>query len=481
MSYLVIDTPSNGYTPRNRDLASCLLVSRTFHSATLSTLYSHVAFPHSTIFSKFLGHIVKYPWLGEMVRRLDFSYFTSVGLGRTQKMNNEIQKLTATTLKTCLQHTPRLMELLVSESLENDLDEGVLNMVFCELPMLKGVDFCGSSSPKFVEGVTAVLNPENSHLPSSIGLRRVGFHGCPTLPSYVFSTLLPRLSHVTHLDLSHTQITDDTLWLIPKTARITHLALSRCNRLKGQNVVNFLIDHPAVKNLIVLHLLFEPLKYRLLSEDDVEDLLAAIPKSLRSLNLSGARTDSRHVPLLRRVAKQLEELSLGHADISIDDINNIIAPGYGNESWARDGITRDAPATHDEPPVRHNLRYLDLTGVSSVSPGSIFYTRNCSLLTPASYPLQVLEFGEKVLEGLSERKAAGIKLGWVVRGTHARRGWYVRAEPGTLAGGKEVADLCRADDGARSWKMGGKWWGSRKIGAAAGEIVGVYGYYAFAK
>jgi hypothetical protein len=29
--------------------------------------------------------------------------------------------------------------------------------------------------------------------------------------------------------------------------------------------------------------------------------------------------------------------------------------------------------------------------------------------------------------------------------------------------------------------MGGKWWGSRKIGMAESELAGIYGYYAFGK
>jgi len=211
MSYLVVDEPTNGYTPRNKDLASCLLVSRTFHCATLSTLYAHVTFPHSYIFSKFLNHILAYPELGELVRKLDFSTFTSVGLGRTKKMNAEIDNLTDKKLAKCLKLTPRLQEFLASEAIEQDMNAEVLDMLFCQLSMLKSVDFCGASDSSFVRAVTAVLDPANPNLPSEIQIRRVGFHGCPTLPQSVFSTLLPRLNRLTHLDLSHTQINDNAL------------------------------------------------------------------------------------------------------------------------------------------------------------------------------------------------------------------------------------------------------------------------------
>jgi len=485
MSYLVVDEPTNGYTPRNRDLAACLQVSRTFHCATLSTLYAHVTFPHSYIFSKFLNHMSTYPELGELVRKLDFSTFTSVGLGRTKKMNAEIDNLTDKKLVKCLKLTPRLQEFLASEAIEQDISAEVLDMLFCQLPMLKSVDFCGSADKQFVTAVGAVLNEQNPNLPADIQIRRVGFHGCPTLPPPIFMTLLPRLSRLTHLDLSHTQITDPGLWLIPETARLTHLSLSRCNRLKGHNVVKFLTEHPAARNLIVLHLLYETSKYRLINDEDVDDLLPRLPKTLRVLNISGAKIQSCHVPLLRRLAKQLEELSIGFADLSIDDVNTIITPGYGTESWNREGkaFTERLMSSFsaEEAPQLHNLKYLDLTGVACMTPANILYLRSCALLSPASYPLRVIEFSERTLQGLSTSKATEENTGWVVHGLHKRRGWFVRKSAGKERGGKEVARLIQQDDGWRSWKMGGHRWGNRKIGPVAGELQGIYAYYSFGK
>ncbi|KAL7276804.1 hypothetical protein RUND412_000190 [Rhizina undulata] len=463
---LAIDTPSNGYTPRNKDLVSCLLVSRTFHRATLSTLYAHVTFPHSIIYSKFLAHIAKYPDLGDLVRRLDFSHFTSIGLGRTRRMNYEIQKLTATTLLKCLNLTPKLREFLSSESLDDDMDGRVLEKLFCGLPLLNAVDFCAAASAIFVNGFTSVISPNNPLLPESLPIKRLGLHGCTTLPPSVFATLLPRLTHLTHLDLTHTQITDGSLHAIPRTARLTHLSLSKCNRLKGPAVVDFLIHHPAAKGLVYLNLFYDTGRYRLLSTADLDELLPRLPKTLRSLNISGAKINPSHIRDLRRLSKHLEELSIGNADLSIEDLNMLIkknnenGPGHLN--------------------ARSNLRYLDLTGIASINPSALIYTNNCNLLLPSSYPLQVLELSEKVIDGLKERETSSKKLGWVVKGQH-RRGWYVRAEPGSMPGSDAIATDLRQDDGARPWKMGGKWWGGRKIGMGNLEISGIYGYYGFGK
>lgn len=467
--HLAIETPTNGYAPRNKDLASCLLVSRAFYSLTLSTLYSHVTFPHSSIFSKFFLHIQKYPTLGTLVKRLDFSQFTSIGLGRTRRMYYEIQKLTATTLLQCLELTPGLREFLASEALDEDMDQRVLGKLFCDLPLLEAVDFCASSTPSFVAGFAQAISPNNPKLPDNLPIKRLGMHGCTTLPVSVFASLLPRLPFLSHLDLTHTQVTDGSLHAIPSTAKLTHLSLSKCNRLHGPAVVDFILNHPAVRGLIYLNLLYDSGRYCLLSTADVDELLPQLPSTLRSLNLSGAKVDSSHISELRRLSTHLEELSLGCADLSIADLNHLFQP-VGQVVGCSNGIQALKPTLH----------YLDLTGISSITPNSLILGSNCLLLLPESSPLQVLELSEKVTDGLKERPLTSKKLGWVVKSQH-RRGWYVRAGPGMLPDIEKFTSTLSVDNGERKWKMGAQWWGGRKIGVARNSVTGIYGYYCFGK
>jgi hypothetical protein len=464
-----------------------LLVSRTMHSATLSTLYAHVSFPHSSVFAKFLAHICNYPQLGELVRRLDFSYFTSIGLGRTKKMNHEIQRLTATTLTRCLNHTPRLREFLSSEALDEDMNEDVLQKLFCDMQMLEAVDFCAASTQVFLQAITKVVSPQNDRLPEVLRLKRVGLHECTTLPASFFATLLPRLSFVTHLDLTHTNVTDAMLQTIPHTARITHLSLSNCIRLKGENVVDLLLNHPAFRNLVYLNLLYDTSKYRLLNIDDVNALLDNPSKSLKSLNLSGAKIRSHHVPQLRALAKQLEELSIGYADLTMDEVNMIVAPGYGDEPGCNAGIGNNFRSLFCkkeddfEGMAMHTLRYLDLTGVPSVNHGSLLFTNSSPLLLPRTWPLRVIELSERVHTGLQERSPATTKLGWTPQSAKSRRCWLVRTGGGIQPGWENVERLLREKNDQRDWKMGACHWGSRKIGMAKGELVGIYGYYSYGK
>jgi hypothetical protein len=459
ISLLFIEVPPNGYTPRNIDLMSCLLTCRTLHSATLGVLYRNITIPHSIIFSKALNHIRQYPSLGTIVRRLDFSHFTSVGLGRTQRMNVDIQNLTARTLLECLELLPNLKELLLQEHLEDDIDANVLRKIFERSPALKALDFCSASSPSFTAAVNAAL-VNNQDLPQTLpSLKRISFHECTSLPDAAFQNLLPRLVNLTHLDVAHTPITAKSLFSISPSARITHLNISRCTKLTGPEVVQFLTTHPAVKDtLVYLNLMVDVSRHLLLAEADVDALLPRLSDSLRSLNLGGTRISSRNMPQLLELSKHVEELGLNSADITIEDINSFFsAPPKSpngdtssNSNW-----------------TRSELRYIDLTKNPYITQSALLNPKACLLATPHSRPLDVIELSEKTIAPLRKRKGGN----WVVRDL-GRRAWYVREGP---------ADVGPADDGRRDWKMGARWWGMRKIPVTVGEVGGIYGHYMFKK
>lgn len=452
------------------DLVSCLLTSRTLHSATLSVLYRNITVPHSIIFSKLLKHLIQHPALGTIVRRLDFSHFTSVGLGRTRQMNAEIQNLTSKTLLQCLELLPNLMECLLQEHVENDINSAIIRKIFGGLTNLRAVDFCACSSQSFSTGFQDAIQ-DNSVIPSTLPqLKRLSLHECSGLSSAVFEMLLPRLINLTHLDLSHTQVTEAALFSLPDTAHITHLNLSKCSRLSGPQVVKFLTTHPAVtETLVYLNLMTDPSRYRLLEAEDVTALLPKLPSSLRSLNLGGARVHSEHAPLLVPLTKYLEELGLSGADLTANDLNTFFVPpkheaGSGTETRPR----------HDwQTPALH---YLDLSKVPSMSLSTLFNPKACVLVSPQSAPLEVLELSDKLITPLRDRAKSGRSSGWTLREL-GRRGWYVR-EPVRPGPGVSPTSV---DEGSRWWKMGSRWWGMRKVPVAVGEVGGLYGHYMFKK
>lgn len=468
IAQLALDCQPSAYAPRNVDLISCLLTSRTIHVATINTLYSHITVPHSSIFSKFLTHVAQYPGLGTIVKRLDLSHFTSIGLGRSRQVNSEVQNMTSKTLHHCLELTPAIQEVLLQENLDDDIDENVLCKLFYGLPKLRAVDFCASSSKPFAESFTSAIT-SLVDVPINLNIRRLGLHECFTLPSNVFETLLPRLPYLTHLDVSHTRITDNALASIPDSASLSHLNLGRCTSISGHGVVNFLINHPAAKNLVFLNLSCDIARYRLLREHDVERLLPALPTTLKSLNLSGAQIRRWHTPLLLPLTKHLEELSLASADLSVQDINSFFGPPSTSSppsSPTREPTTPEEPTQPWTPPTLH---YLDLSSIPAITQSSLFST-SCTLLSPRTSPLEVIELGDKAISSLRECRNTNKRLGWVVKEL-GRRGWYVRDS--NAVGGNQ--------GGRRSWKMGAMWWGMRKCPVAWGEVGGLYGHYMFKK
>ncbi|KAI4188072.1 MAG: hypothetical protein L6R41_002374 [Letrouitia leprolyta] len=465
IAQLALDSQPSAYAPRNVDLISCLLTSRTVHVATINTLYSHITVPHSSIFSKFLSHVAQCPGLGTIVKRLDLSHFTSIGLGRSRQVNSEVQNMTSKTLHHCLELTPAIQEVLLQENLDDDIDENVLCKLFYGLPKLRAVDFCASSSKPFAESFTSAVTGLVD-VPINLNIRRLGLHECFTLPSNVFETLLPRLPYLTHLDVSHTRITDNALASIPESASLSHLNLGRCTQISGHGVVEFLTNHPAAKNLVFLNLSCDIARYRLLREDNVERLLPAIPTTLKSLNLNGAKIRRWHTPLLLPLTKHLEELSLASADLSVQDINSFFGPVPPPTSPTRKSVTPEESSQPWTPPTLH---YLDLSSIPAITQSSLFST-SCTLLSPKTSPLEVIELGDKAISSLRECRNTNKRLGWVVKEL-GRRGWYVRDS--NAAGGNQ--------GGRRSWKMGAMWWGMRKCPVAWGEVGGLYGHYMFKK
>jgi hypothetical protein len=455
---------------------SCLLTSRRFHAATLVTLYRRITVPSSYIFSKLLKHLLQYPALGTLVRRLDLSHLTPIGLGRTKRMNSQIQNLTADTLLRCLDLTPHLREFLVQEHLQDDLSEAVIRKVFCGLPVMNAVDFCAASSSSFRCAFEAIFNPQTPSLPSAFTIKRLSLHECNTLSASVFEVLLPKLPYLTHLDVCHTTITDSALMAIPKTARLTHLNISKCSRLKGPAVVEFLTTHPAVRDtLVYLNLLSNTASYRLLSRADVEKLLPLLPPTLRALNLSGAKIVREHIPLLIPLTRHVEEFGLGYSGLSMDDVNSLFitsAPSSecGSGSDKPDGNLTEQETINWTP---HAVRYLDISGLPEIKPGTLSSANSCRLLSPAARPLEVLEIGDRLVEGLKERESLTKRLGWTVKEL-GRRGWYVRKPPTDQSHTEN-------DSGRRPWKMGAAGWGMRKIPVACGDVGGLYGHYMFKK
>ncbi|KAK4133111.1 hypothetical protein BT67DRAFT_383569 [Trichocladium antarcticum] len=458
ISLLALDVPPNGLTRRNVDLMSLLLTSRTLHYATLSTLYSRITIPHSRIFQKFLAHVAAHPTLGTIVRRLDFCHFNPAQLFSTATERSRARNLTSETLLQCLELTPNLQEFLAQEYLDDDLTAPVLQKLFLGLPRLKAIDFCGCTSSSFKESFASIISPD---WPRELSLRRLSMHKCLTLPSTVLETILPRLPRLTHLDVAGTRVTDAALASIPTSARITHLNLAKCTLLSARAVIDFLANHPAVKELQFLSLATDARSNQLLAAEHVSELLPRLPKTLKSLSLKGSKMESAHIDLLRPLTKHLEELAIGRS-LTLADINRLFHPDDTSED--------DVAMQLDWVP--HSLRYIDLSDMWGAELDLVYlFNSGCAILKSYAEPLEVVELAEAVFRRVSKSTMALQRMGWRLSECGSR-GWMVR-EP---ANGE-----ARRDDGRRGWKMGAESWGMRKVPVARAEVGGMYGSFMFGR
>jgi Leucine Rich repeat len=463
---LATDIPPNGFQPRNIDLMSLLLTSRAMHVATLATLYGQVTIPHSKVFRKFLAHIAGHPALGAIVRRLDMSHFNPTGAGMTARERAETKNLTPQTLLQCLELLPNLREFLAQEHIDEELSADVIRKLF-EMPRLQVLDFCACSSTPFRDAMMTVFRSTRSlDLPQVMPITRLSFHECTILPSAIFESLLPRLPYLTHLDVTHTRITDEALSLIPQSARLTHLNLSKCSSLSGEKVVEFLGTHPAVKDtLIYLNLLMDAKSHEMLDSNGISALLPKLPDTLRSLNLKGSKMSRNNLRLLQPLTKHLEELGIGR-NLPFEDISSLLGP-----------LPEDAD-DENEPWVPHTLRYLDISDFeASMLDFGLLFGSKTSILKSRTLPLEVIEVGTKAFDKLKEKEHVCKHFGWVVKEA-GRRGWLVRdtTKVRSKAAGEPEA---QPDDGQRAWKMGATSWGMRKIPVARAEVGGMYGLYMF--
>ena len=375
-----------------------------------------------------------------------------------RERQNTLNLIPATLLQ-CLDLTPNLREFLAQEHIDVELDVKIMSKLLCDLPKLRGLDLCACSSTKFRDAFSAAV--ASPALPDALPITRLGLHETPILPSEILSTLLPRLPHLTHLDVAHTRITNSALHSIPHTARLTHLNLSKCSSLSGEAVVDFLINHPAAKTLVYLNLAMDVKSAEMLSADDVAALLPILPSSLRSLNLKGSKMDTSHIPLLLPLTKHVEELGLGR-HLELKDLVSLFVPD------------QDVEIEEQMQWVPHALKYIDVSDLSGVQLDlGALLSANCPILRSDSAPLEVLELSEEVRKKL-ERSPSVKRLGWCLK-EFGRRSWLVREhkkdEKGVLVG--------EVDSGERGWKMGASFWGMRKVPVARQEVGGMYGHYMF--
>ncbi|EGW33960.1 uncharacterized protein SPAPADRAFT_134589 [Spathaspora passalidarum NRRL Y-27907] len=341
IEYVYVDNDISSINSNLEKFANTIpLLSKKFHHLSLCFLYKYTIFnrPHS--FDKFLHNLMTNPTIGKYVEFMDFQQFTSIGLGRTGRMNQEIQMVTSRTIAQALQMTPNLREFLASENIQDDMDVIVLDHLFNKLNRIKALDFCGASSEAFATAFETLTIERDF-----TSITKISFHDCSNLSSGVFHRLLPRLINLQRLDLNHTSITSSILLEIPKTAKLTHLSLARCSQLTTKDLINFLVSHPAVcrGTLKWLNLQIDSNVISPLSDIYLHYTLKHLnAPQLVYLNLGGMPVNFKTLIILKNKFPQLTSLNISHAQVKPEDLNE----------YMKDN---------------HNIMYLDITGIKTLT------------------------------------------------------------------------------------------------------------------
>ncbi|RLV89047.1 F-box protein [Spathaspora sp. JA1] len=342
IEYVYVDNDISSINSNLEKFANTIpLLSKKFHHLSLCFLYKYTIFnrPHS--FDKFLANLMTTPTIGKYVEFMDFQQFTSIGLGRTGRMNQEIQMVTSKTIAQALEMTPNLREFLASENIQDDLDVIVLDHLFNKLLRIKALDFCGASSEAFASAFESLIIQRDLNT-----ITKISFHDCSNLTPEVFQGVLSRLINLQRLDLNHTSITSSILLEnIPKTAKLTHLSLARCSKLTTKDLINFLIYHPAVSqaSLVWLNLQIDSNVISPLSDIYLHYTLKHLnAPHLKYLNVGGMPVNSQTLIILKNKFSQLISLNISHAQVKIEDL-------------------------HDYMKDNENIMYLDLTGIKTLT------------------------------------------------------------------------------------------------------------------
>lgn len=390
---------------------SIVPVCKIFRYLAAHLLYRYALFTRPHSFDTFLTNLKNDTLLGLNVEFLDFMEFTSIGLGRTNKMNEEIQMLTSNTILQCLHYTPNLLEFLASENIEGDIDSRVLSYLFNNLIYLQGLDFCGAGGNKFLQAFQQL----EIQRPVIFNITKISFHDCTNLPNDVFIKILPKLVNLNRLDLTHTQISSNTLNnYLPSQARLTHLSLARCSKITTRDLIDFLLYHDSVGSgsLRWLNLQVDTSVVSPLNEVQLSYLLRNLnAPDLQYLNLNGSPVNMTHLEIIKTKFKNLQSLSIAHSHIPLEELIKFFKGDGYSSIYPYDSLS---------------LRFLDITGNKAVTRSSI----ERSNILSACPTLQAVEVNYAIVQDIKStcRKIVSQADIWKCYDNSqvGRRGWLFK-------------------------------------------------------
>ncbi|RDL40139.1 uncharacterized protein BP5553_00118 [Venustampulla echinocandica] len=318
---------NNSAVDAQRNLLSCLLISRTIHVATLPILYRRISVYKYSCVVKLAAQISRYPHLGQYVRRLD--------LNGLQKDHNDLApagekrgEVISALLMQSLNFMPRLWELRTPVDSMDGFDWQLLdfrvlqNILRGKFQHLRILDWGPKLSDAFLDYL------ENEPIRVSTSITHLKLRCEDTRMTGVIKRLLTAMPSIQILDFSGSNVkVADVLEGIPTNARLTSLKTTLISSAAWSDVSSFMNRNPSIfEGLMVLDLSRQwtlPLE----SPDDISGVLYQLPPSLRSLNLRNCSMEPSHLDIIREQCPKLMELSIG-TGIRLHDLESTILPPH---------------------------------------------------------------------------------------------------------------------------------------------------------
>ncbi|CDR41436.1 CYFA0S07e02102g1_1 [Cyberlindnera fabianii] len=401
-------------------IRSNLTVCRVFYRCVVKLIYKYCCFKTPHTFEIFLIAIRNKKRLGEYVQVLDFQEFTSIGLGRTGRMNKEIQMVTSTTILESLKHTPNLVEFLASENIKDDLDTELLEYLFNEMHHIRALDFCGCSGELFTTNFNNVIIKK----PGILNITDLSFHDCTDLPTECLEKVISNLPNLRKLDLTHTQITSKSLGLIPHTAQLTHLSLAYCIQLTTRELISFFINHPAItcNQLVWLNLQCDS-STTLFNNNQLTFLLKMFDCDFKYLNLGGLPVTFNNLMLIKRKFLNLKAIDLTRCSFTQQEIIDFLSPPPPSPS----------PSTELDVKTDYfqQLLFIGLAQNNNITRWNLDNPQflNCSKsLVAFEFTMKIIndieQIGGKLIYGSASNKTI-----WKSLDSGGRRGWLFKVDP----------------------------------------------------
>lgn len=320
---------SNLTKGRYSNLHNLMQVNSGFHFLCLQYQYRYAKFIRSFNFSKFLFNLINTNDLGNYVKFLDFQEFTAVGLGKSVENIVKIPNLTSVTLLKCLQLCRcNLNTLLLSESIDTDIDYEIIDFIFNGLKSLRNLDFCGISNNSLIEYF------QRLRINETLKIENLSFHECMNIPTTIFEKILLSTDNLKRLDLSHTQITLESLISsLSPNIRLTHLSLRKCAQLGTIKELFKLLQHPSIAGdeLEPSQMIWLNIQHCFSSDtltgeriDKLVDVLSDNAPNLKYLNMNGyANVNTDHLLKISENFRNLESLSLSDLNINYWDFKDL--------------------------------------------------------------------------------------------------------------------------------------------------------------